>query len=138
MVTTTRSRSNGSAKRSPRAKPDSTPVSRAASLRGDTQAAMRRLRTRTTRAMKSVPLNRTTVSIGVAALATVTLAGIAAFMGRERLSKAAATSREKIKHAADEISMVAHEKIDQARSNITKLRTRNTGTAPETDMAVAI
>jgi hypothetical protein len=142
MATTTRSRPAGAAKRTPRAKaaPASpTALRRAASVRDDATAAVRSLGRRTRSAVRSVPVNGKTISIAVTAIATVTAAGVALFLGRDRIAKAAAVSREKLRQAADDISIVAHEQIDKARDNITKLRTQKSETATsELPMTVAL
>lgn len=159
MATTTRTRSSGTAKRTPRAR-KATPAkptlaastrSRVSAATKDAGATVRSLSNRTTKAISSVPVNRTTVTIAIGALAAAALAGIGALLGRERLMQAASAGREKlrqtttdlsgkIKHTADEISTVAHEKIDQARDNITKLRTRSSSTAeqPSDDIPIAM
>jgi hypothetical protein len=141
MATTTRSRPAGAAKRTPRAKaaPASpTTLRRAASVRDDTTAAVRSLGRRTRSAIRSVPVNRKTISIAAAALATAAAAGVALFLGRDRLAKAAAISREKLRRAADDISIVAHEQIDKARDNITKLRApKSEASAPDLPMTAA-
>jgi hypothetical protein len=97
----------------------------------DAKAVARKIRSRTTDAISSVPVNRTTVSIAVGALAAAALAGIGALVGRERLMKAATAGREKLRQTADDLSTVAQEKIDQARDNIHKLRTRNSASPAE-------
>ncbi len=141
MATTTRSRSTSTATRKPRARksPVSAPAARRASKTSDAKSAVQTLRASTTKAIQSVPVNRTTISIAVAALSAAALAGVAALLGRERLTKAATASRETLKKVADDVSTVAHEKIDQARSNITKLRDRDPSaiTTPAADMAIA-
>jgi Mce-associated membrane protein len=126
MATTTRSRSTSTAKRPTRARkaPASTSRStatRTRSIKSEAQSVL----DSATKAVKSVPLNRTTVSIGIGALAAAAIAGVAAFIGRERLTQAATSSRETLKKVADDVSTIAHEKIDQARDNITRLRHRN-------------
>jgi hypothetical protein len=142
MATTTRTRSSGTAKRTTRprtrkATPAATPGlsastrSRVNAVSKDAKAVAREIQTRTTNAISSVPVNRTTVSIAIGALAAAALAGIGALLGRERLMKAATASREKLRQTADDLSTVAHEKIDQARDNIHKLRTRNSETPAE-------
>jgi Mce-associated membrane protein len=126
MATTTRSRSTSTAKRPTRARKTTASTtrstnSRARSIKSEAQSVF----DSATKAVKSVPLNRTTVSIGVGALAAAALAGVAAFIGRERLTKAATSGAETLKKVADDVSTIAHEKIDQARDNITRLRQRS-------------
>lgn len=150
MATTTRTRSTGTAKRTPRIRakaPAASAPTIGASARNrvnavskDAKATVRSLRTQTRQAIGSVPVNRTTISIAIGALAAAALAGIGALLGRERLMQAATTSRDKLRQTADDLSTVAHEKIDQARDNITKLRTRTATPAqtPEQDLPIAM
>lgn len=142
MATTTRSRSEGTPKRAPRAKSSaSSPavLRRAAAAREDATAAVRKISRRTSTAVRSVPVNRKTVSIAIAALTAAGAAGVALFFGRDRLAQAAVASRDKLRQAADDLSTVAHEQIDKARSNITRLRTSKTGMETQDDqMKVAI
>lgn len=141
MATTTRSRPAGTAKRTSRAKaaPASpTALGRAASVRDDATAAVRSFSRRSRSAVRSVPVNGKTISIAAAAIATAAAAGVALFLGRDRIAKAASISREKLRQAADDISVAAHEQIDKARDNITKLRTQKSETATsELPMTIA-
>jgi hypothetical protein len=141
MATTPRSRPAGAAKRTPRTKtaPASpTTLRRTASIRDDATAAVRSLSHRARSAVRAVPVNRKTISIAAATIATAAAAGVALFLGRDRLAKAAAVSREKLRQAADDISIVAHEQIDKARDNITKLRApKSEASAPDLPMTAA-
>lgn len=136
-----RSRSTA-AKRTPRkrANTSSTPPSRAQALTAEAKSAVRAVRSRATRAARKVPTDRTSLSIAFGVLAGVAAAGVAIFMNRDRLRSAATTSgeklrsaaatgSEKLKQAADDLSAMAHERIDQARDNITKFRARGNGSA---------
>jgi hypothetical protein len=49
-------------------------------------------------------------------------------MNRDRLRSAASTGSERLRKAADDLSTMAHERIDQARDNITRFRARSNGT----------
>lgn len=137
----TRSRSTA-AKRAPRkrASTSSTPPSRAQALTADAKTAVRAVRSRATRAARKVPTDRTSLSIAFGVLAGIAAAGVAMFVNRDRLRSAAttggeklrsaaATGSEKLKQAADDLSTMAHERIDQARDNITKFRARGNGSA---------
>jgi Mce-associated membrane protein len=142
MATTTRTRSSGTAKRTTRprtrkAAPAATPGlsastrDRVNAVGKDARAVARKIQSKTSDAISAVPVNRTTISIAIGALAAVALAGIGAILGRERLMQAATASREKLRQTADDLSTAAHEKIDQARNNIHKLRTRNSASPAE-------
>jgi ElaB/YqjD/DUF883 family membrane-anchored ribosome-binding protein len=136
MATTTRTRSNGTARSSTRARAKTPSLgestrSRVNAASKDAKAVARKIQSRTTDAISSVPVNRMTVSIAIGALAAAALAGIGALLGRERLMKAATASRDRLRQTADDLSTVAHEKIDQARDNIHKLRTRNAASPAE-------
>lgn len=102
----------------------------------EAKTAIRSVRTRATRAVKKVPTDRTTLSVAAGILAGIVAAGYAIFVNRERLRTAAASSgeaiksaastgSEKLKKAADDLSTMAHDRIDQARDNITRLRGRS-------------
>lgn len=142
MATSTRTRSTGTAKRAPRAKaPAAAPSARqrVASAGADATTAVRNIGRRTSLAVRSIPVNGKTLSIAAAALAAAGAAGFALFMGRDRLAQAASTSREKLRQAADDLSTAAHEQIDKARTNITKLRTaKGDAAGQDLPMAVAI
>ena len=123
-TTSSRSRSTG-AKRAPRRRSSSSSSpSRAQSLTEEAKSAVRSVRTRATRAARRVPTDRTSLSIAAGVIAGIVAAGVAIFMNRDRLRSAAATGSEKLKKAADDLSTMAHERIDQARDNITKFRAR--------------
>lgn len=131
--TTTRSRSAGTPSAARRrtttttaAKKKATP--RAQALTDDAKAAVRSVRTRATRAAKKVPTDTRTLSIAAGVVAGLVAAGVAMFMNRDRLKEAASTSGEKLRKAADDLSVMAHDRIDQARDNITRFRARSNGT----------
>lgn len=131
--TTTRSRSGGTRSTSRRrtttsAAKKATP--RAQALTDDAKTAIRSVRTRATRAVKKVPTDRTTLSIAAGVLAGVVAAGVAIFMNRDRLRVVASESGERLRKAADDLSTMAHDRIDQARDNITRFRARTNGSAP--------
>ncbi|MES2497876.1 MAG: hypothetical protein V4618_17310 [Pseudomonadota bacterium] len=135
--TTTRSRTAGtpstarrrtttaSAKSGTAAKKKAAPRTQA--LTDEAKTAIRSVRTRATRAVKKVPTDRTTLSIAAGVLAGVIAAGVAMFMNRDRLKDVAATSGDKLRKAADDLSVMAHDRIDQARDNITRFRARANG-----------
>lgn len=132
--TTTRSRSS-TAKRTPRKRANNSTTSRtqrAQSPTDDTKATVKTVRTRAPRAAKKVPADTTALSIAAGVLAGLVAAGIAIFLNRDKLRDAASTGGEKLKKAADDLSSRAHERIDQARDNITKFRARANGIASET------
>ena len=99
------------------------------SLADDAKKAVRSVRTRASRAAKKVPSDRASLSIAAGVIAGLVAAGIAIFMNRDRLRSAANMSGEKLRQAADDLSSMAHERIDQARDNITKLRQRATNSS---------
>lgn len=132
--TTTRSRSTGA--KSPRkraAGSNNSASTRAQSLSQDARSAVRAVRTRATRAARKVPTDATSLSIAAGVLAGMVAAGVAIFMNRDRLRTVAASGGERLKKAADDLSMMAHERIDQARDNITKFRARGEGGAAAAD-----
>ncbi|KKC27346.1 DUF3185 family protein [Sphingomonas sp. SRS2] len=126
--TTTRKRSTTTAKRTPRKRSATAATTarttRAQALTDEAKTAVRSARTRATRAIKNVPTDRTTMSIAAGVIAGLVAAGVAIFMNRDRLRDVASSSGERIKKAADDLSTMAHERIDQARDNITKFRGR--------------
>ena len=138
----TRSRST-TAKRTPRKRASSGATSsRAQALTEDAKTAVRAVRTRATRVAKKVPTDRTSLSIAAGVLAGIVAAGVAIFMNRDRLRSAATTGGDKLrtaaasgsdrlKKAADDLSTMAHERIDQARDNITRFRGRSNGSGTE-------
>jgi Mce-associated membrane protein len=124
-MATTRSRSTGTAKR--------TPTRRRAPNRAASPS------TTSSAAAKAISSNARVLTI-VGVVAGAAAAGVALFLNRDRVRTAAASSSEKIKTAAttgsekikkvaDDLSTIAHEKIDLARDNITKFRARRTPTA---------
>lgn len=140
--TTTRKRST-TAKRTPRKRTPratATRATRAQALTDEAKTAVRSARTRATRAMKKVPTDRTSLSIAAGVIAGLVAAGVAIFMNRDRLRDVASSSGERLKRAADDLSTMAHERIDQARDNITKFRGRGADSTQqsETPSSVAI
>ena len=134
--TTTRKRTTA-AKRTPRKRTASpaaaTRTMRAQALTNEAKTTVRAVRTRATRAIKKVPTDRTTLSIAAGVIAGIVAAGVAIFMNRDRLRDVASSGGERLKKAADDLSTIAHERIDQARDNITKFRSRgsNGSQAPQ-------
>lgn len=100
---------------------------RAQALTEEAKSAVRSVRTRATRAVKNVPTDRTSLSIAAGIIAGVVAAGVAIFINRDRLRSVASTGGEKLRQAADDLSQLAHDRIDQARDNITKFRARSDG-----------
>ncbi len=126
--TASRKRSTSTATRKPRAQ----------ALTEEAKTAVRSVRTRATRAAKKVPTDATSLSIAAGVLAGFVAAGIAIFMNRDRLRSAASTGGERLRKAADDLSSMAHDRIDQARDNITKFRARSNDTAPSADTSDSI
>jgi len=128
--TTGRSRSSGTrtAKTGTTTRRRATPAKAAAatSMAGEARTAIRSARTRAARAAKHVPTDTATLSIAAGVIAGVVAAGVAIFMNRDRLRSAAAHGGDKIRKAADDLSAIAHERIDQTRDNIARLRSRPT------------
>ena len=104
----------------------------APSLATDARTAVRSVRTRAARAAKKVPTDTTTLSIAAGVLAGIVAAGIAIFFNRDKLRNVAATGGERLKKAADDLSTLAHDRIDQARDNITRFRSRSNGSGVDT------
>lgn len=137
--TTTRSRSGGTRSTSRRRTSGTNAASTAAAKRTprtqalaeDAKTAIRSVRTRATRAAKKVPTDTTSLSIAAGVIAGLVAAGVAIFMNRDRLRVAASTGGERLRKAADDLSTMAHERIDQARDNITRIRARNEGSSNE-------
>lgn len=100
---------------------------RAQALTEDAKTAVRSVRTRASRAVKKVPTDATSLSIAAGVIAGFVAAGVAIFMNRDRLRSAAATGGERLRQAADDLSHMAHDRIDQARDNITRFRARSGG-----------
>jgi len=132
--TTSRSRSTGT-KSARRRATDGSGTSRARSLSEDAKTAVRAVRSRATRAARKMPTDRTSLSIAAGVVAGIVAAGVAIFMNRDRLRTVAASGGERLKKAADDLSTMAHERIDQARGNITKFRARGDSSeaAPNTE-----
>lgn len=126
--TASRKRSAGTTTRKPRAQ----------ALTEEAKTAVRSVRTRATRAAKKVPTDATSLSIAAGVLAGFIAAGFAIFMNRDRLRSAASTGGERLRKAADDLSSMAHERIDQARDNITKFRTRSSDTASSADASDSV
>lgn len=129
--TTTRTRSGGTGSTSRRRTSSSTAKStaakrapRAQAMTDEAKTAIRSVRTRASRAVRKVPTDATSLSIAAGVLAGLVAAGVAIFMNRDRLMEAANTGGERLRKAADELSTMAHERIDQARDNITRFRDR--------------
>lgn len=145
MVTSTTTRKRATtAKRTPRKRSTSTATTaratRAQSLSNEAKATVRAVRTRATRTIKKMPTDATTLSIAAGVLAGIVAAGVAIFMNRDRLREVASSSGDMLKKAADDLSTLAHDRIDQARDNITKFRSRtaNAVNASESGEPVAI
>ena len=130
----TRSRATTTTKRAPRRRATSSTTTSTQALADTAKTAVRSARTRASRAATQMP-DVTTLSIAAGVIAGVVAAGVAIFMNRDQLRSVAATSGEKLrtaastggeklKKAADDLSTMAHERIDQARDNITKFRVR--------------
>ncbi len=123
----TKNISTGSPKRAPRraagAGAGSASKSRAQSLADEASTAIRSVRTRAARAAKKVPTGATSLSITTGVIVGLLAAGIAIFMNRDRLRSAASTGGERLKKAADDLSTMAHDRIDQVRDNISRFRT---------------
>jgi len=132
-TTTTRSRSS-TAKRAPskRASGATSRSTKAPTLTEEAKTAVRSVRSRASRAVKKVPTDSTSLSIAAGVVAGIVAAGVAIFMNRDTLRDVASTSGEKLKKAADELSTMAHDGIDLARDNITKLRARGTADSTAT------
>jgi Mce-associated membrane protein len=138
--TTTRSRSGGTRSTSRRSTSKTSGTSTAAAKRApraqalteEAKTAIRSVRTRATRAAKKVPTDTTSLSIAAGVIAGLVAAGVAIFMNRDRLRAAANTGGERLRKAADDLSTMAHERIDQARDNITRIRARGEDSAANT------
>ena len=139
--TTGRSRPAGAKRATPRKRSTSSSAtpSRAQALTSDAKSAVRAVRTRATRAAKKVPTDTRSLSIAAGVIAGFVAAGVAILMNRDRLRDAAANGGERLKKAADDLSSMAHERIDHARDNITKFRARGSGdqSAPASDTMAA-
>nr|WP_047167840.1 hypothetical protein [Sphingomonas sp. Y57] len=130
--TTTRSRSGGTRSTSRRrtgtnngTKTAATKrAPRAQALTDEAKTAIRSVRTRASRAARKVPTDSTSLSIAAGVIAGIVAAGVAIFMNRDRLKAAANSGGERLRKAADDLSTMAHDRIDQARDNITRFRGR--------------
>jgi len=131
-TTTGRSRSTGTRSTTKRRTAGTARKPRAQTLTDEAKSAVRAVRTRATRAARKVPTDRTTLSVAAGVIAGIVAAGVAIFMNRDRLRSAASTGGEKLRQAADDLSQMAHERIDQARDNITRFRARADGSAEST------
>ena len=133
-MATTRTRSTSTAKRAParRRSPSRADSGSNASVASDVKKVARSARTRVTRAAKAIPTDTRSLTIA-GIIAGAIGAGIALFLNRDRVRSAAATGGEKIKKVADDLSTMAHERLDQARDNITKFRSRNAPPATENE-----
>ena len=125
-MATTRSRSTSTAKRPVARRSPTTRANPAAkaSLSTEAKKVVRSASTSAKRAAKSIPTDKRTLTIA-GMIAGAVAAGVALFLGRDRVRSVASTGGEKIKTLADDLTSIAHEKIDQARDNITKFRSRN-------------
>ena len=137
-MTTTKSSSNRTRSSTPkqetrRSAPGSAPKTRAQTLTADARTAVRSVRSRARRAMRKVPTDSTTIAIA----AGIVAAGFAIFMNRDRLRDAATTGGKRLMKAADDLTAIAHERIDQARDNITRFRDSGTGSETPTDPSSA-
>lgn len=128
----TRTRSTSPRKTTRRRTASANTASRSPSLTEEAKSAVRSVRTRATRAVKKVPTDRASIGIAAGVIAGLVAAGVAIFMNRDRLRVAANSGGEKLRKAADDLSAMAHERIDQARDNITRFRARADGTEIET------
>lgn len=149
-TSTSRSRSGGTGtttarKRSTAAKTGAAKTTRSRTTRAKAQSVtdeaktvIRSARTRATRAVKKVPTDRTSLTIAAGVVAGIVAAGFAIFMNRDKLRSAATTGSEKLRSAAtsggeklrkaaDDLSHVAHDRLEQARDNISKFRSRANG-----------
>lgn len=131
--TTTRARSTPAKSSRKRAVASTSRASRAGSLTEDARIAVRAVRSRATRAARKVPTDRTSLSIAAGVVAGIVAASVAIFMNRDRLRTVAASGGERLKKAADDLSMMAHEHIDQARDNITRFRARGDSSEAASD-----
>lgn len=136
-TSSTRTRSSTTKQAPRRRAPAAAPKSRAQTLTADARTAVRSVRNRAGRAMKKVPTDSTTIAIAAGVVAGVIAAGFAIFLNRDRLRDAAATGGDRLRKAADDLTAIAHDRIDQARDNITRFRDRSLVTETPTDPALA-
>lgn len=155
MATTTRTRSTPKRSTTPRRRTTTKATStraasaKTASTRKKASTTVSDISSRAQKAIQSVPVNRKTISIGLGALAAAAIAGVAAYLGRERigqlatqgrekLSGATAQSRDTLKKVADDVSKLAHDRIDEARDNIHRLRGRSNGATSSESADVSV
>lgn len=93
-------------------------------LTREAQKVVRSVRTRASRAAKKVPTDRTSLSIAAGVIAGLVAAGVAIFMNRDRVREVINDGTDKLRKATDDLSRKAHDRIDEARDNIGKLRQR--------------
>lgn len=111
----------------------------AESLSREAQKVVRSVRTRASRAAKKVPTDRTSLSIAAGVIAGLVAAGVALFMNRDRVREVINDGTDKLRKATDDLSRKAHDRIDEARDNIGKLRQRpeaSTGNGADTASAM--
>ena len=123
-TTTSRSRSTGTRSASTRKRSTAAAKPRTQALEAEAQKIVRSVRTRATRAAKKVPTDTTTLSIAAGVVAGIVAAGVALFMNRDRVRSAVSTGSDRLRQVADDLSQKAHDRIDEARSNIRSLRSR--------------
>ncbi|MGC6327979.1 hypothetical protein [Rhizorhabdus sp. FW153] len=108
-------------------------------LTREAQKVVRSVRTRASRAAKKVPTDRTSLSIAAGVIAGLVAAGVALFMNRDRVREVINDGTDKLRKATDDLSRKAHDRIDEARDNIGKLRQRaeaSTGNGADTTAAM--
>ncbi len=111
----------------------------AENLSREAQKVVRSVRTRASRAAKKVPTDRTSLSIAAGVIAGLVAAGVALFMNRDRVREVINDGTDKLRKATDDLSRKAHDRIDEARDNIGKLRHRaeaSTGNGADTASAM--
>lgn len=133
----TRTRSSTPKQEIRRSATGSAPKTRAQTLTAEARTAVRSVRTRARRAIRKVPSDSTTIAIAAAVVAGIVAAGFAIFMNRDRLRDAATTGGRRLVKAADDLTAIAHERIDQARDNITRFRDSGAGSETPTDPSSA-
>lgn len=141
-TTTSRSRSTGTRSAGTRKRATTTKARTAAkprtqALEAEAQKIVRSVRTRASRAAKKVPTDTTTLSIAAGVIAGIVAAGVALFMNRDRVRSAVTTGSDKLRQVADDLSQKAHDRIDEARSNIRSLRSRTEARLEDRTVPVA-
>ncbi|MFZ5706610.1 MAG: hypothetical protein ACOY5R_15275 [Pseudomonadota bacterium] len=121
-----------------RAAPKAAQSSQPETLAGEAQKMVRSVRTRASRAARNVPTDRTSLSIAAGVIAGLVAAGVAIFMNRDRVRSVIHDGTDKLRKATDDLSRKAHERIDEARDNIEKLRQRNDTTGNGADSVAAM